>query len=667
MVRHKSELKMDGVSVPVSPTALYPDGSNEDGSPALPRTASALSSIFDRSPSTPSLSRSSSLFEMKPATYVPLINRIKQNIEAGNKFYSFEFFPPKTPAGATNLLARIERMASGGPLFIDITWHTAGDPSGDKETSSMMICNAAVNYVGVESMLHMTCARLSRREIRAALDKAKRCGIRNILALRGDIPIGDDTWTPPEDGFQNGCEITAFIRKEYGDHFNICVAGYPQGHPDCVNYEDDLRYLKQKVDAGADFIITQLFFKSEEFIKFVKDCRDIGIEVPIIPGIFPIQSYDSLRQVAKLSKLTVPPEILAAVAPIKDNDQAIRKFGMDLAVQMCRELLDAGAPSLHFYTLNLEVSSIEILKRLGMWTLEPKRSLPWKTTANYRRRGEDVRPIFWQNRPNSYIQRTSEWDEFPNGRWGNSASPAFGMLSDYHLFYLNSKPRDRLLEMWGKELSSVQDVYEVFYRYITGRSTEEGVRITSLPWSDGELSPETLPLVERLGELNRMGVLTINSQPNVNGLPSTDKVHGWGDPGGYVYQKAYLEFFIASERVEKLLSVLDKYPRVTYHVINRAGDEGSNLTSCEPNAVTWGVFPGKEIVQPTVVDPLSFRCWKDEAFALWHEQWGHLYEPGSPSREVIDTIINSFFLVNLVDNDFPASNCLWDLLTEVLQ
>lgn len=239
----------------------------------------------------------------------------------------------------------------------------------------------------------------------------------------------------------------------------------------------------------------------------------------------------------KLSRLTIPQSIISAITPIKDNDQAVRHLGIDLASAMCKELLDAGAPSLHFYTMNLEVATIEILERLGMWIEEPKKCLPWKTSANYKRQAEDVRPIFWQNRPNSYIQRTIEWDEFPNGRWGNSASPAFGQL-DYNLFYLQSRiPKEQLLNMWGRELRSVQDVFDVFCDHISGRERQDGSKVVSLPWSDGELSPETLPLLDQLLRLNKNGILTINSQPSVNGAPSTDKVHGWGSPGGYVYQK----------------------------------------------------------------------------------------------------------------------------------
>lgn len=168
--------------------------------------------------------------------------------------------------------------------------------------------------------------------------------------------------------------MVRLIRSVFGDYFTICVAGYPTGHPDAASYEDDLLRLKEKVklycanslrnptiirnelfkvDAGADFIITQLFFRAETFIKFVRDCRALGIEVPIIPGVMPIQSYDSLRQIAKLSKLEVPQEIINIVAPLKDNDEAIRNYGVQQAVTLIRELFHAGvAPGIHFYTLN---------------------------------------------------------------------------------------------------------------------------------------------------------------------------------------------------------------------------------------------------------------------------------------------------------------------------
>ncbi|XP_044138018.1 methylenetetrahydrofolate reductase [Bufo gargarizans] len=597
-----------------------------------------------------------------------LRDKMHRRIEAGDKWFSLEFFPPRTASGAVNLISRFDRMGSGGPLFVDVTWHPAGDPGSEKETSSMTIASTAVNFCGLETILHMTCCTQTKEEITRHLHKAKHNGLKNIMALRGD-PIGEE-WEEEAEGFNYAIDLVKHIRHEFDDYFDICVAGYPKGHPEAESYEADLKHLKEKVDAGADFIITQLFFRSENFLQFLKDCRAIGITCPILPGIFPIQGYGSLRQLVKLSKLEVPQEITDVIEPIKDNDAAIRNYGIDLVVSMCRELLDSGlVHGLHFYTLNREVATIDVLRRLGLWQEDPRRPMPWAVSAHPKRREEDVRPIFWASRPKSYIHRTQEWDDFPNGRWGNSSSPAFGELTDYYLFFLKSKsPRDQLLKMWGEELSSEESVFEVFTCYIMGNPNPNGHKVTCLPWNDDPLAQETGLLKDQLERVNKRGVLTINSQPNVNGKPSTDPIVGWGPSRGYVFQKAYLEFFTSSEMVTALIKVLKRYePRVNYHIVNVQGENITNSTDMQPNAVTWGIFPGREIIQPTVVDPVSFMYWKDEAFALWIEQWAKLYEEESPSRMIIQYIHDNYFLVNLVDNDFPLENCLWQVIEDTFQ
>lgn len=253
-------------------------------------------------------------------------------------------------------------MSCGKPLFCDITWHPAGDPAGDKPTSSMKIAGVMKNYCLLETMLHVTCYGQTRESIKRYLDRAKQIGVRNILALRGD-PVFGGEWVLQETGFNYASDLVKFIRDEYGEYFTICVAGYPHGHPDSTSYEDDLRHLKEKVDAGADFIITQLFFRPQTFLKYVEDCRALGIQCPIIPGILPIQSYDSLRHICKLSKLEVPVDIVNALERIKDNDEAIRNFGIDSAVELCRGLLESDKTwGLHFYTLNREVRVSFFLK-----------------------------------------------------------------------------------------------------------------------------------------------------------------------------------------------------------------------------------------------------------------------------------------------------------------
>lgn len=181
----------------------------------------------------------------------------------------------------------------------------------------------------------------------------------------------------------------------------------------------------------------------------------------------------------KLSRLEVPQDIINAIEPIKDNDEAVRNFGIDYAVKMCRTLLNSGVVTgIHFYTLNREIATIEILKSIGLWREDPQRPLPWKTTANHKRCKEDVRPIFWSVRPQSYVHRTSDWDEYPNGRWGNSSSAAFGELNDYYLFYLKSRaPKEELMKMWGHDLTCEQDVWDVFTNYITGEANKNGVKV----------------------------------------------------------------------------------------------------------------------------------------------------------------------------------------------
>jgi len=259
-------------------------------------------------------------------------------------------------------------------------------------------------------------------------------------------------------------------------------------------------------------------------------------------------------------------------------------------------------------------------------------------------RKEDVRPIFWSHRPKSYLQRTATWDEFPNGRWGDARSPAYGDLTDYHLAALHvTKDSGERKEAWGENVKSLQDVNNVFAKYCSGE-------VKRLPWCDQPLSPESDLIKDNLIKMNKCGFLTINSQPAINGVSSSDERFGWGPKGGFVYQKAYVEFYASPDLIKVLLGVMKQYPSLTYHAVNLKGDSFAN-SEHNTNAVTWGVFPGKEIVQPTVVSTDSFLVWKDEAFALWKSQWESLYEEGSVSRQVISTIMSSY-LMNIVDNNF---------------
>jgi methylenetetrahydrofolate reductase (NADPH) len=318
--------------------------------------------------------------------------------------------------------------------------------------------------------------------------------------------------------------------------------------------------------------------------------------------------------------------------------------------------------------LNREHATIKILKALQLWNTCIKKPLPWTPPANHRRCSEDVRPIFWSTRPKSYVCRTQDWDEFPNGRWGRGDSPAFRDLKDYYLFLEPTKSKEVLLNMWGKELKCEEDVWHVFYCYVSGNKNKYNNSVTSIPWNDEELSPETGLIADKLALYNKRGVLTINSQPNVNGVDSSHPVHGWGIQNGYVYQKAYLEFFTSEKNVTALLKALKNYPLVNYQIVNSSGEKDyKNCPQNTPIAVTWGVFPGKEIIQPTVVDPISFKVWKDEAFGLWKQKWADLYDEGSHSRALLNEIYDNYYLVNLVDNQFPKECCLWQLLEDMFK
>jgi methylenetetrahydrofolate reductase (NADPH) len=355
-------------------------------------------------------------------------------------YYSFEFFPPKTEAGLDNLLTRIDRMARRlDPLFIDVTWGS----SGSTAVRSLAVASHAQRFGGVDVLLHLTCAGMTRDHIISTLQQAKGSGIRNILALRGDPPRGTRAWKPG-DGTGDYCEraidLVRLIREQYGDYFCIVVAGHPEGHPASTSRADEMKHLKEKMDAGADLIMTQFFYDCHAFLDFVKACRAVNITCPILPGIMPIQSYSSFVRMTNYCNISVPRHVMDRLEPVKDDDEAIKEIGVEIAVDMCQTLLstpveEGGVDGIHFYTLNLERSVTRILLSMGVidvvaGTESDKRSrgyslsdvapasttraLPWRPSTLDERSKEEVRPINWANRPKSYVMRTETWDEFPN-------------------------------------------------------------------------------------------------------------------------------------------------------------------------------------------------------------------------------------------------------------
>lgn len=265
-----------------------------------------------------------------------------------------------------------------------------------------------------------------------------------------------------------------------------------------------------------------------------------------------------------------------------------------------------------------------------------KQSLPWRQSLGLNRRDENVRPIFWRNRNKSYVVRTQDWDEFPNGRWGDSRSPAFGSLDAYGIGLKGTNEQN--IKIWGYPCT-IRDVSNLFMRYLMNE-------IDSLPWSETSITSEADVIKADLLDLNRRGLLTVNSQPAVDGEKSSHPVYGWGPQNGYVYQKAYLELFVSPENIEELITRIEKEVDITYYAVSNSGNLRTNAAGDGPNAVTWGVFPGKEIVQPTIVETISFLAWKDEAFRLGMD-WAHCYPSSSPSRELIENLMGTWHLVNI--------------------
>lgn len=338
---------------------------------------------------------------------------------------------------------------------------------------------------------------------------------------------------------------------------------------------------------------------------------------------------------------------------------------------MCKELMAGGCKFLHFYTMNLEAAVVKIIKGLGI--LKKNRDLPFLQGTSAERASESVRPIFWANKPSSYFQRTIKWDEFPNGRWGDSKSPAFGAgfeddeaanMAGFVSYTKKFKTIniEEKRKFWGETCTSLDDISNVFINYLTGK-------IKKFPFSEGALALETGDLTDVLVQMNKARLFTINSQPQVNAAKSSDPKFGWGpEQFGYVYQKAYFEFFVPKQLAQALGEFLEKNaPTVTYQAINLVGDKIQNAQENQVNAVTWGVFPGKEIVQPTVVDHAAFEIWKNEALQAWISTWSVIYQSltdkngvtdaGSPeSVAFLEKCYSEFYVMNIVENDYIGGN-----------
>ena len=285
--------------------------------------------------------------------------KIRNRLNPSNPCFSFEFFPPKTDEGTENLLKTLEDLAPLEPGFVSVTYG-AGGSTRDR---TVELVTRIKQTTGIEAMAHLTCVGHSREELREILQRLAAAKIDNVLPLRGDPPKGEKEFVPTPGGFRYASELVQFIRDE---DFNFCLGGacYPEGHVETVSRDDDLRHLKAKVDAGLDFLITQLFFDNAFYFDFVERARRAGINIPIVPGIMPITNYEQVHRFTRMCGATVPMRLGLQLERVKDQPEAVVQLGVAHATVQCMELLARGVPGIHFYTLNKSPATRMIVSAL---------------------------------------------------------------------------------------------------------------------------------------------------------------------------------------------------------------------------------------------------------------------------------------------------------------
>lgn len=569
---------------------------------------------------------------------------------------------------------------------------------------------------------------MKKKLIDHALEEAKALGVRNILALRGDPPREEEYRLQEEEGTEDeeesnehfvwAIDLVKYIRRVHGDYFCIGVATYPEGHADESHPVDqdpkhDLPYLIEKTKAGADFLMTQLFYEEEAYVKFEKMLREhesgVFTTIPIIPGLMPIQSYQLLKRTTKLSHCKLPQKLLDRLEHVRGDDEAVKRVGVDALseiVEDIKKIKSQGPRGFHFYTLNLEKAVGFILEKCKLIPADPSSTdpdeaiddsallngtdsahatpngitLPTRiashhrvdSTASHDQLTTSTASTHRSTSPPSRATtlaishgltpagREATWDDYPNGRFGDARSPAFGTPLTYSPSSLPVPPH-LARSLWG-EPTTPSDITRLFVSHLAGQPPHQ------LPWSESaSLSPETALIRPQLQALNaERAWWTIASQPAVDGIPSSDPVHGWGPPGGFVFQKAFVEFFCsAASFTDILLPYLRSTaiaPAISFYAGNAAGEFVSSERSESVHAVTWGSFPGKEIVTATMVEEVSFRQWVEEAFGRWAE-WARCVRK-EESRAFLRGWMGEGWLVNVIGHGYRKGEegALWEIL-----
>jgi methylenetetrahydrofolate reductase (NADPH) len=308
--------------------------------------------------------------------------RIDQILAANEPSFSFEFFPPKTEAGEQNLYAALSELRSLEPSFVSVTYG-AGGSSREK---TIEIVKRIKDEWGLEAMAHFTCVGATVAELRRTLDEMRAAGIENVLALRGDPPAGEEEWTKTEGGLEYSRELVELIAADYP--FAIGAACFPETHIHATSPEDDLRHLAGKVQAGVDFLITQVFFDNSFYFDFVARARATGITAPIIPGIMPITRVGQIERMAAMCGSAIPDPLRGELHARGEDLEAVLDFGVAYATLQCSELLAAGAPGVHFYTLNRSPATRAILSALKLARPWEKAVYPGSISSPSATRGE---------------------------------------------------------------------------------------------------------------------------------------------------------------------------------------------------------------------------------------------------------------------------------------
>jgi methylenetetrahydrofolate reductase (NADPH) len=272
--------------------------------------------------------------------------------------FSFEFFPPKTDEGLVNLRETLAVLSYDEPDFVSVTYGALGST----RDTTIDIVKWIKQDLGIEAMAHFTCVGATVAELRATLDEIEAAGVDNVLALRGDPPAGQEEWIQTDGGLLYSTELIELLAQHYG--FAVGAAAFPEVHPQAESAESDIRFLKAKQDAGASFLITQLFFDNEYYFEFVARAREAGVTVPIIPGVMPVTNLRNIKRITELCKSEIPEPYERQLEAREDDPQALQDLGVAYATLQCVDLLARGAPGIHFYTLNRSPATRAILAAL---------------------------------------------------------------------------------------------------------------------------------------------------------------------------------------------------------------------------------------------------------------------------------------------------------------